>query len=113
MRTVVKGLGYVILITAHIDDSKFIIACAARRVSGLDEFLMALFRHYQGSYEGEVQTYLGCETFRQLEAGKTLISQKHHAQDILRTYDYWDCTPTLTPMMHEWWRLSSLSRIAS
>jgi hypothetical protein len=30
--------------------------------------------------------------------GKTLLSQKHYAEDVLRTYDYWDCIPALTPM---------------
>ena len=35
---------------------------------------------------------------RELEAGKTLLSQKHYAEDVLRTYDYWDCIPALTPM---------------
>ena len=67
MWTVVKE-GHVILITAHIDD--FIIACADRRV--LDEFRMALLQRFQGTYESEVHTYLGCEILRKLEAGKTL-----------------------------------------
>ena len=41
------------------------------------------------------QRYLGCEIVRELEAGKTLLSQKHYAEDVLRTYDYWDCIPAL------------------
>jgi hypothetical protein len=45
-----------------------------------------------------VHTYLGCEILRELEVGKTLLSQKHYAEDVLRTYDYWDCIPALTPM---------------
>ena len=67
MWTVVKE-GHVILLTAHIDD--FIIACADRLV--LDEFRTALLQRFEGTYEGEVHTYLGCEIFRDLEAGKTL-----------------------------------------
>jgi hypothetical protein len=94
MWTVVKE-GHVILITAHIDD--FIIACADRRV--LDEFRTALLQRFEGTYEGEVHTYLGCEILRQLDAGKTLLSQKLYAEDVLRTYDYWDCIPALTPMV--------------
>ena len=81
--TVVKE-GHVILITAHIDD--FIIACADRKV--LDEFRTALLQRFEGTYEGEVHTYLGCEILRELEVGKTLLSQKHYAEDVLRTYDY-------------------------
>ena len=88
----------IILITAHIDD--FIIACADRTV--LDEFRRsfraALLQRFEGTYEGEVHTYLGCEILRELEAGKTLLSQKHYAEDELRTYDYCDCIPALTPM---------------
>jgi len=57
MWTVVKQ-GHVILITAHIDD--FIIACADRQV--LDEFRTALLQRFEGTYEGEVHTYLGCES---------------------------------------------------
>jgi hypothetical protein len=94
MWTVVKN-GYVILITAHIDD--FIIACADRQV--LDEFRTALLQRFEGTYEGEVHTYLGCEILRELDAGKTLLSQKHYAEDVLRTYDYWECIPALTPMV--------------
>jgi hypothetical protein len=94
MWTVVKQ-GHVILITAHIDD--FIIACADRQV--LDAFRTALLQRFEGTYEGEVHTYLGCEILRELDTGKTLLSQKHYAEDVLRTYDYWDCIPALTPMV--------------
>jgi len=52
---------------------------------------------FEVTYEGEVHTYLGCEIHRELEAGKTLLSQKHYAEDVLRTYDYWDCILALTP----------------
>ena len=93
MWTVVKE-GHVILITAHIDD--FIIACADRK--GLDGFRTALLECFEGTYESEVHTYLGCELLRELEAGKTLLSQKHCAEDVLRTYEYWDCILALTPM---------------
>jgi hypothetical protein len=70
---------------------------ADRRV--LDEFSTALLQRFEGTYEGEVHTYLGCEILRDLEAGKTLLSQKHYAEDVLRAYDYWECVPALTPMI--------------
>ncbi len=44
----------------------FIIACADRMV--LDEFRTALLQRFEGTYEGEVHTYLGCEIMRELEA---------------------------------------------
>jgi hypothetical protein len=67
MWTVVKE-GRAILITAHIHD--FIIACADRRV--LDEFRTALLQRFEGTYDCEVHTYLGCKILNELEAGKTL-----------------------------------------
>ena len=43
-----------------------LIACADRTV--LDEFRTALLQCFEGTYEGEVHTYLGCEIMRELEA---------------------------------------------
>jgi len=81
MWTVVKE-GHVILITAHIDD--FIIACADRK--GLDGFRTALLECFEGTYESEVHTYLGCELLRELEADKHF-----YRRNIMRkTY----CAPT-------------------
>ena len=93
MWTVVKN-GHVILITAHIDD--FILACADRPT--LDAFRMSLLERFDGTYEVEVHTYLGCEIHRDHQNGKTLLSQRHYAEEVLRTYDQWDCIPALTPM---------------
>ncbi len=49
-----------------------------------DEFRTALLQRFEGTYEGEVHTYLGCEILRELEAGKTLLSQKHYGRRIAR-----------------------------
>jgi hypothetical protein len=43
-------------------------------------------------------TPTGCQILRELQVGTTFLSQKHYDEDVLRTYDYWDCIPTLTPM---------------
>ena len=91
MWTTVKN-GHTILITAHIDD--FILACSDRAT--LDDFRTALLARFDGTYEGEIHSYLGCEIHR--EDGKTLLSQRHYAEDVLRTYEAWDCIPALTPM---------------
>ena len=91
MWTTVRN-GHTILITAHIDD--FILACSDRAT--LDDFRTALLARFDGTYEGEIHSYLGCEIRR--EDGKTLLSQRHYAEDVLRTYDAWDCIPALTPM---------------
>jgi hypothetical protein len=68
----------------------------------LDEFRTALLQRFDDTYEGEVHKYLVCEILRELDAGKTLLSQKYYAEHVLRTrctYDYWDCIPALTPMV--------------
>ena len=73
---------------------KNILACSDRDT--LDDFRAALLARFDGTYEGEIHSYLGCEIHR--EDGKTLLSQRHYAEDVLRTYEAWDCIPALTPM---------------
>ena len=86
--------GHTLLIAAHIDD--FILACADRDT--LDTFRKNLLARFDGTYEGAVHTYLGCEIERDIPAGRTLLSQRHFAEDVLRTFEMWDCIPALTPM---------------
>ena len=62
----------------------------------VDEFRCSLLERFEGTYEGEIHSYLGCEIRR--EKDKTLLSQRHFAEDVLRTYDMLDCVPALTPM---------------
>jgi hypothetical protein len=84
--------GYNIVLAAHIDD--FVIACAHRPT--LDSFRSRLLEVFDGTYEGEIHTYLGCEITRDLETGITTLSQKHYAEEILRTYGSWDVAPSST-----------------
>ena len=49
--------GHTLLIAAHIDD--FILTCADRDT--LDAFRKGLLARFDGTYEGAVLTYLGCE----------------------------------------------------
>jgi len=86
--------GHTLLITAHIDD--FILACSDR--DALDAFRTKLLARFDCTYEGAVHTYLGCEVERDIPAGRTLLSQRHFVEDVLRTFDMWDCIPALTPM---------------
>jgi hypothetical protein len=91
-RVTIKG--HTILVAAHIDD--FIIACADRAT--LDAFRKGLLARFDGTYDGEVHAYLWCEIERYIAAGRTLFSQRHFAEDVLRTFAMWDCVPALTPM---------------
>ena len=82
---------HTILIASHIDD--FMLACADRAM--LDTFRQGLLARFDGTYEGEVHTYLGCEIERDMGAGRTLLSQRHFAEDVLRIFAMWDCTPAI------------------
>jgi hypothetical protein len=64
----------------------------------LDAFRTKLLVRFDGTYEGAVHTYLGCEVERDIPVGRTLLSQHHFAEDVLRTFDMWDCIPALAPM---------------
>ena len=84
--------GHQILLAAHIDD--FIISCAHRPT--LDAFRDALLARFDGTTDGAIQTYLGCEIERDMTIGTTTLSQKHYAEDILRTYGFWGSLPLAT-----------------
>ena len=73
----------------HIDD--FVIVCAHRPI--LDNFRSRLLEVFDGTYEGEIHTYLGCEITRDLDSGFTVLSHKHYAEEILRTFNMWDTLP--------------------
>ena len=75
MWTVVKN-GHAILITPHIN--VFILACVDRNT--LDEFRCSLLERFEGTYEGDIRSYLGCEIRR--DKDKTLLSQRHFANDV-------------------------------
>jgi len=84
--------GHQILLETHIDD--FIISCAHRPT--LDNFRDALLARFDGTTDGVIQTYLGCEIERDMSAGTTTLSQKHYAEDILSTYGFWGSLPLAT-----------------
>jgi len=78
--------GHRILLSAHIND--FVIACANQPV--LDAFRKRLLEAFEGTYEGPLKHYLGCEIDRDHIAGTTTLPQKHYAEEILRSYEFWD-----------------------
>jgi hypothetical protein len=61
-------------------------------------------RHFDGTYKGDVVSgtfvcaEVSCEIERDIPARRTLLSQRHFAEDVLRTFEMWDCIPALTPM---------------
>jgi len=73
-----------ILLSAHIDD--FVIACANRHV--LDGFRARLLDAFEGTYEGALQHYLGCEVTRDMDKGATYLSQTHYAEEIFTNLQF-------------------------
>jgi hypothetical protein len=63
--------GHDILLADHIDD--FLLVCHDRTT--LDVFRAKLLDHFDGSYEGDIKTYLGCEIERDMVKGLTSLSQ--------------------------------------
>ena len=84
--------GHDIHLAAHI--YHFILTCRDR--STLDTFRSRLLDHFDGSYEGKIQTYLGCEIERDMSKGLSSLSQKHYTEEVLRTYDTLDYHPSVT-----------------
>ena len=64
----------------------------------LDAFRKCLLEAFDGIYEGPLEHYLGCEIARDLVAGTTQLSQPHYAEEVLRTFGFWDDLPRVTPM---------------
>ena len=61
----------------------------------LTVFVTRLAR-FEGTSDGMIQTYLGCEIERDMLAGTTTLSQKHYAEDTLGTYGFWGSLPIET-----------------
>ena len=49
---------------------------------------MRLLEAFEGTYAGPLEHYLGCEITRDHIAGTTTLSQKHYAEEILRSYGF-------------------------
>ena len=86
-------IGACILLGAHIDD--FVIACANRQIP--NGFRARLLDAFEGTYEGALQQYVR-EVTRDMYKCTTYLSQTHYAEKILRTDNFWNATPRLTPM---------------
>ena len=52
----------------------------------MNSFRNTLLARFDGTTDGVIQTYLGCEFERDMLTGTTTLSQKHYVEDILRTW---------------------------
>jgi len=90
--------GHRILLRAHIED--FVIACARRPV--LDAFCKRLLEAFEGTYEGPLEHYLGCEIACDLVASTAQLSPTHDAQEVFRIFGFWDNLPRIKPTVQRW-----------
>ena len=87
--------GYLIYVSTHVDDC--LICC--KSTATVSKFKQELLTRFQGTDEGEVKEYLGCEVIRDRRAARTeKLVQTGYAERVLRTFGMWDCNPVLTPL---------------
>jgi hypothetical protein len=82
-----------IWIGCHVDDS--LISCKSRPV--LDQFKKDLLTRFQGTDEGPVEQYLGCQLIRDRQHRVSKLVQTAYAERLLKTFDMWDAHPVQTP----------------
>ncbi len=83
-----------IYVSTHVDDC--LICC--KSTTTMSKFKQELLTRFQGTDEGEVKEYLGCEVIRDRAARTGKMVQAGYAERVLRTFRMWDCNPVLTLM---------------
>jgi hypothetical protein len=83
-----------IYVSTHVDDC--LICC--KSTTTMCKFKQELLTRFQGTDEGEVKEYLGCEVIRDRVARTGKMVQAGYDERVLRTLGMWDCNPVLTPM---------------
>ena len=82
-----------IYVSTHVDDC--LICC--KSTATMSKFKQELLT--QGTDEGEVKEYLGCEVIRDRAARTGKVVQAGYAERVLRTFGMsWDCNPVLSGM---------------
>ena len=82
-----------IIVSAHIDD--LLVSC--KDVGTLTRFKEAFLKRFDGTDDGPLTEYLGCEVIRAAN-GNITLRQSAYAERILRTYQAWDFNPVKTPL---------------
>jgi hypothetical protein len=82
----------IIYVSTHVDDC--LICC--KSTATMSRFKQELLTRLQGTDEGEVKEYLGCEVIRDRAARTGKLVQAGYAERVLRTFGMWDCNPVLT-----------------
>ena len=82
-----------IIVSAHIDD--LLVSCAHEGT--LTDFKQAFLKRFDGTDDGPLTEYLGCEVIRSVN-GDITLRQAAYSERILRTYDAWGLNPVKTPL---------------
>ena len=85
-----------IYVSTHVDDC--LICC--KSTATMSKFKQELPTRFQGTDEGKVKEYLGCEVIRDRAArtGKRVQAGYAESERVLRIFGMWDCNPVLTPL---------------
>ena len=83
-----------IYVSTHVDDC--LLCC--KSAATMSKFKQDLLTRFQGTDEGEVKEYLGCEVIRDREARTGKMVQAGYSERVLRTFGMWNCNPALTPL---------------
>ena len=83
-----------IRLTAHVDDTLIAVRC----LRTMQQFKRDLLERFEGTDEGEVQCYLGCELKRDWARHSITITQASYAKKILMYFGYVDKSPVATPL---------------
>ena len=67
-------------------------------LSVLQQFKTDLLNRFQGTDEGEVTQYLGCQLIRDRPNHTSRFVQTAYTERLLRTFCAWDAAPALTPL---------------
>ena len=81
-------------VSRHIDDT--LICCTS--LKELEKFKRAFLKRFEGTDEGEVTQYLGCEITRDFKNKTGTLNQKAYVKKMLQKYDMWDVHPVKTPL---------------
>eukprot|EP00961_Rhodomonas_salina_P050941 683642-Rhodomonas_salina.1 len=86
--------GHWMIVSAHISDTLM----ARESLDTLQAFKREFLTRFEGTDEGEVTTYLGCELIRNRTERTILFRQAVYARKLLQLYGAWDKPSVKTPL---------------
>eukprot|EP00961_Rhodomonas_salina_P204627 2761733-Rhodomonas_salina.1 len=72
--------------------------CACDDLNVLELFKTDFLKRFEGTNEGAVHEYLGCEVVRDWEKGSLSLLQRGYTERVLKIYGFDKATPARTPL---------------